>query len=98
MAAKERHEDLGKRQKTFIKGFQRGFTAHGIANEHRDKVNHVVEAKSGASKPHSLLDGFEHPKRGEHMSQNGHLTKPGGSGGNGFGVSSQFFGAGEKNR
>jgi hypothetical protein len=76
VAAKERHEGGSKGPETLIKRFQCGFPTHSISDEDDDKVNGVVVTKSSAGKPHTLLDCIENAKLSEHMSKNGHFTKP----------------------
>jgi hypothetical protein len=75
-AAKERHEGGSKGPETLIKRFQGGFSTHRVSNEDHNKVNRVVVTKSGAGKPHTLLDGIQNAILREHMSKNGYFTKP----------------------
>ncbi len=56
-----------------MKGLQGSFSAHGVAQQHHDKINHLVVPHPSARKAHSLLDGFLEAKLAEHMSQNGHF-------------------------
>ena len=80
---KQRHERLGKRKKSLMKGLQSSFPAHGVAEEHHDKINHLIVPHTSARKPHALLDGTLQTQLAEHMSQNGHFPKPRGCGRNG---------------
>src|ERR1700686_2109665 len=85
VAAKEGHEGGSKGTKTLIKRFQGRFPTHRISDEHDEKVNRVIEAKSGTGKPHPLLDAIQHAKLSKHMGNNGNLTKPRGRTGNRLG-------------
>jgi hypothetical protein len=71
---KQCHERLGKRKEPLRKRLQGSFSAHGVAYEHHDKINHLVVPHPRASKPHALLDGFLQAKLVEHMRQNRHFS------------------------
>ncbi len=73
-SAKKRHERGGKQKQSLIKGLEGLFPAHGVANEHHNKINHLVVTHTSTSKAHSLLDGFLQAKAVEHMSQNGYFS------------------------
>jgi len=75
-SAKQRHERLGKRKESVIKGLQRAFPAHGVAKEHHHKINHFVVPHTGPRKPHALLDGFLQAQLAEYMRQHGHFSQP----------------------
>ncbi len=70
---KKRHERLSKRKEALIKGRKGSFPAHGVANEHHDKIDHLVVPHPSARKPHPLLDSFLQTQLAEHMSQNGYF-------------------------
>ncbi len=76
VAAKEGHEGGSKGFEALVKCVQGGFPTHRISDEDDDKVNGVVLTKPGAGKPHPLLNCIEKTKLSEHMSKNGHFTKP----------------------
>ena len=66
---KKRHERLSKRKEALIKGRKGSFPAHGVANEHDDKINHFVVPHPSARKPHALLDGFLQTQLAAYMRQ-----------------------------
>ena len=73
---KQCHERLGKGKESLIKGLQRSFPAHGVANEHHHKINHLVVPHPSACKPDPLLNGFLETQLAEHMRHNGHFSEP----------------------
>lgn len=54
----------------------RRFAGNGVANQDRDKIDHVVVPKAGASKTDPLLDRFEDSHMGKDLSEHFHLPKP----------------------
>ena len=76
MATKQRHEDVCKGSKTFIKGLKGRFAAERIAQKHDDEINRVVFAKACARKLHMILDGFEQTKMGEYVGHRSHFSHP----------------------
>src|SRR5712691_2604489 len=83
LSTKEGHEGTGKRSKPFIKRQQCWFPTQRIADENPHKINHIILAKSSASKTDALLDRFQEIELREHVSNDRHLTEPGRHGGNG---------------
>src|SRR5260221_768593 len=77
MTTKQSHEWFGKRRQPFVKGQQGGFTRKSIANQHGDKIDHVVLAKAGAGEAHPFCDGFQDTLVGENLSEGGHFSHPG---------------------
>ena len=48
---------LAKGWSLLVKGFQRPFAADGIAEEHGEKVDHLVAPEAAPGKAHLLVDG-----------------------------------------
>ena len=77
MATKERHEDFGKGQESFIKGFEGGFTTECVADEHHGKIDEIVVAKARSGKPYVFLKGFEDISMREDLSHRPYFSHPG---------------------
>jgi hypothetical protein len=80
----ECHEHVGKWSQTCIKGLEAGFTAEGIADEHRDKVDQIVVIKPSASKSHLRFDEVHQTIRFEDLSHKSDFSEPTRRGGSGF--------------
>ena len=76
LPTKEGHENLGKRQKTFIKAFQRGFPAYGVANDHHHKINGVIHTKAGSGELHLLLNGCKYSGLFDDVGHRSHFFHP----------------------
>ena len=61
VASKERHERVCPGLHPLVKAFQRPFGACRIAEEHGDKINHLVPPEAATSKAHLLFNGSKHP-------------------------------------
>jgi hypothetical protein len=61
VAPTERHERVCPGLQPFVKAFQRPFAADGIAEQHGDKINHLVTPEAATSKAHLLCNGCKHP-------------------------------------
>jgi hypothetical protein len=48
------------RLEPLVKGFQRSFTACGIAEKHGDKIDHLITPEAATSKAHLLFHGSKH--------------------------------------
>jgi hypothetical protein len=42
-----------------VEGFERSLTADSVAEEHCDKVDHLVAPEAATGKTHTLTDGIE---------------------------------------
>jgi hypothetical protein len=60
VAPKERHERACPGLESFVKVFQRPFTADGIADKHGDKIDYLVMSEAATSKAHLLFNGCKH--------------------------------------
>ena len=77
MAIKQCHEDFGKGQESLIKGFEAGFTAKGVANEHDGKIDEIVVTKARSSKPYLVLKNLQDTLMSEYLSDRPHFSHPG---------------------
>jgi hypothetical protein len=55
------HERACPGLKSLVKGFQRPFTAYGVAEEHRDKIDDFIAPEAATGKAHLFFDGSQHP-------------------------------------
>ena len=76
-AAKEGQKGIRERGESLVVGLQCGFTTQSIADENHHKINGVILAKAGASKPDVLLDRIEHTQMGQNLSESSHFSQPG---------------------
>src|SRR5437762_2885119 len=56
-SAKEGHTWGGERKESLIKGLDGWFSAHSVAHEHHDKINHLCEREQTALAPQWLSAG-----------------------------------------
>src|SRR5438270_3369303 len=56
VASKERHERAGPGLDLLVESFQRAFTADSIAEEHGEKIDHLVPPEAATGKAHLLAD------------------------------------------
>lgn len=57
LPSEERHEGSGEGTQALVESFQRPFTADGVAEERRHKVDHFIAPEAAAGKAHLLADG-----------------------------------------
>ena len=77
MATKQRHEDVCKGSKTFIKGLKGRFSTERIAQKHDHEIHRVILTKACAGKLHVFLDSFEQTDMAQHLSESCHFSHPG---------------------
>ncbi len=85
MATKQCHEDFGKRQESLLIGFEGGFTAQRVANEHDGKIDEIVVTKARSGESYLFLKCFQDPLMSEYLSYRSHFSHPGRGCGNGCG-------------
>src|SRR6266516_255303 len=56
LTLKQRHEGDGKGLQPLVEGFQRAFTADGIAKEDGEKVDHLILSEASSPKAHALTE------------------------------------------
>ena len=78
VASKERHERACPGLDLLVKGFQRPFAADGIAEEHRDKIDHLVATEAATGKAHLLFNGSKRTLAFEVVSHHRHFPEPAG--------------------
>ena len=76
MATKQCHEDFGKRQESLVIGFDVGFTAQRVANEHDGKIDEIVVTKARSSKTDLVLKSFQDTFMSQDLSYRPHFSHP----------------------
>ncbi len=82
LPSEEGHEASGKGVQTLVEGFQRPFTADGIAEEHRDKVDDLIAPEAATGKTHALTDSIEDALPPKMVDDEGDFPQPTGGRGN----------------
>ena len=59
LSSEESHEASGKGLQALVEDFERSLTADSVAQEHRDKVDHLIAPEATTGKTHTLTDGIE---------------------------------------
>jgi hypothetical protein len=77
VSTEQGHERLSKWQQPFVKRQQSRFARKGIADQHSDKIDHIVVAKAGAGETHPVLDCVEDSRMCENLRKGGHFSHPG---------------------
>ena len=77
ISPKERHQCACKRQESLVIRLEGGFAAHGIADKHDDKIDHIIVTEPRSGKAYALLDRFQDANMGEQLSHSTHFTEPG---------------------
>ena len=80
---KQGHEGDCKGLQPLVEGFQRAFTADGIAEEDREKVDHLVVPEAPPCKTHALTELGQDALLAQMLDDEHHLAKPRGCRGNG---------------
>ena len=76
LAPEERHECACPGLQPLVKGFQRPFTACGIAEQNGEKIDHFIASEAATGKAHLLFNGSKHPLALQVVSHQRHLPEP----------------------
>ena len=68
----------GEGLQVFIERFERLFTAHGIAEEYSEKIDDLIAPEPTPREAHTLGNLFQHAHASQSVSDDYHLSKPGG--------------------
>jgi hypothetical protein len=82
---KQRHERTRKGLKPLVEGLQGAFPADGIAEEHREKIDHLIAPEAPPRKTHALSDFGQNIVLAQVCSHQHHFSKPGRGRGDGLG-------------
>jgi hypothetical protein len=78
LAAKERHEGIGKGRQAFEKGGEGRFGTDGIAKEHRDKIDHLVVPSPSTGEVNLFTHRIKDSTLCQVVGEQGDFRKPGG--------------------
>ncbi len=76
--SEQSHEGAGKWLHALIERFQGAFRACRIAQQHSDKVYHLIVTEAATRKAHLLFYGGQHPLVFQEVRDHGHFPEPAG--------------------
>src|SRR5260221_841292 len=79
------HEGLRPRSQPFIEGFEGAFATDGVAEDDRQKVDHLVVPKAPPCKTDALIDGSKDPLLAQVLDNKHHFPQPTGGRGDRLG-------------
>ncbi len=87
ITVKQGHEGRGKGLQPLVEGFQRAFTADGVAEEDGEKVDDLIVPEAPPRKAHALTDGGKDALLTKMLDDQSGFAKPGGRHEDGLGRS-----------
>jgi hypothetical protein len=79
LSSEEGHEASGKGLQALVVGFERSLTADSVAQQHRDKVDHLIAPEAVTGKTHTLTDGIKDTLSPKIVDNEGNFPQPTGS-------------------